>query len=250
MSETKKAVKLPSSVDLRPKFEGAGMSIRCQWPRGTCSVFAITGALEYALSQKAPIGRLSPEFLNWAANSAKGEKDDGDFFCNLVDGFMKHGICLEAQMPYRTKFDENLEPSADALATAEWTKKHGAVFHWLKSTHFKPGLTKEQFKNLKRVIASGWPVAGGFCWTNKMAWKYDNMIDYKPKEDMILDEGGHSMLLVGYIDDEAQPGGGVFILRDSGGGRYGYMPYAHACDYLMDHGWLDFGEPLKFPVKE
>ncbi len=249
MSETKRSGQPPSSVDLRPRLDAAGMPVRCQWPRGTCSVFTITGGLEYALSQKAPIGPLSAEFLNWAANSAKGERDDGDFFCNLIDGFEKHGICLEAQMTYRTKFDPELEPSAAALATAEWAKKQGVVFHWLKSTHFKPGLTKKGFENIKRVIASGWPVCGGFCWTNKTAWKYDNMIDYKPKDDMVLNEGGHSMLMVGYIDDESQPGGGVFILRDSGAGRYGFMPYAHARDYLMDHGWLDFGGPLEFPVK-
>ena len=249
LSEATKRSRLPSTVDLRPRLASVGLEVRCQKPRGACSVFTFVGAIEYALSMKAPIGRLSVEFANWASNAAKDEKDDGDFFCNLLKGFEQHGICLECQMPYRAKFDPDLEPSAAALETAGWAKRQGIAFHWLKSTHFEPGLTREQFLNVKRVIASGWPVLGGFCWTKKPAWKYDNMINYYPRKDMILDSGGHSMLLVGYANDNTHPGGGVFILRDSGDGKCGYMPYAHARDYLMDHGWFDFGEPLEYPVR-
>jgi C1A family cysteine protease len=52
---------------------------------------------------------------------------------------------------------------------------------------------------------------------------------------------GHSVLLAGYRDDAAQPGGGVFIFRNtSREGRDGFMPYAYARLYMNDAVWVDF----------
>ena len=54
----------PTSIDLRPKFAGFGLTPRVQGGRGTCSVFAVTQALEFALARKKGSGeRLSEEFL-------------------------------------------------------------------------------------------------------------------------------------------------------------------------------------------
>lgn len=51
---------------------------------------------------------------------------------------------------------------------------------------------------------------------------------------------GHSVLLVGYRNEAAQPGGGVFIFRNSGGsGRDGLMPYAYAREYMNDALWIE-----------
>lgn len=54
-------------VDLRPLFDRWDLPPRAQGDRNTCSVFAVTGAIEFALAEKQGRGtRLSVEFLNWA----------------------------------------------------------------------------------------------------------------------------------------------------------------------------------------
>src|SRR5215471_9445346 len=54
-------------VDLRPSFEKWGLSPRRQGKRGTCSVFTVTGSLEFAAARQLQRGqRFSVEFLNWA----------------------------------------------------------------------------------------------------------------------------------------------------------------------------------------
>ena len=55
---------------------------------------------------------------------------------------------------------------------------------------------------------------------------------------------GHSVMLVGYRDDETQSGGGVFIFRNSShGGRDGFMPYSYAREYMNDSVWISPGDP-------
>jgi hypothetical protein len=57
----------PDSVDLNPRFEQWGLPIRSQGSRGTCSVFAFVGLVEYAFAIREGDGIiLSVEFLNWA----------------------------------------------------------------------------------------------------------------------------------------------------------------------------------------
>ena len=52
---------------------------------------------------------------------------------------------------------------------------------------------------------------------------------------------GHSVLLVGYRDEPDQPGGGVFIFRNtSQADRDGLMPYAYARHYMNDAVWIDY----------
>ena len=50
---------------------------------------------------------------------------------------------------------------------------------------------------------------------------------------------GHSVLLTGYTRDPAQPGGGQFLIRNSGGdGSDGYLTYAYAAEYMNDAAWI------------
>jgi hypothetical protein len=49
------------------------------------------------------------------------------------------------------------------------------------------------------------------------------------------------VLLVGYRDDATQPGGGVFLFRNTArNGRDGYMPYTFAQAYMNDAVWVDY----------
>ncbi len=52
---------------------------------------------------------------------------------------------------------------------------------------------------------------------------------------------GHSVLLVGFRNDGTQPGGGVFLIRNSAGpSRDGMMTYDYVRAYLNDAAWIDF----------
>ena len=229
---------IAGSVDLRPAFDRFGLAPRRQGARPTCSVFTVAGALEFALArQQGHSPRLSVEFLNWAACRARGETNDGGFFSDLWKGFAAYGICSEAQMPYEAKFDAAREPGAGALADAKARLSAGLRLHWIKEWDVNTGLTPDQFAAIKRTLAAGWPVCGGLRWPKQEQWT-NHVLCMCPANDV---RDGHSVLLVGYRDDPAQPGGGVLVFRNTGrDGQDGAMPYAYARQYLNDAVWVDY----------
>jgi hypothetical protein len=67
-----------------------------------------------------------------------------------------------------------------------------------------------------------------------------------PDADNVYD--GHSIVLTGYEMDDAAPGGGVFVFRNSDGprwgdGGYGVMSFAYVQAYANDALWLECGPP-------
>jgi hypothetical protein len=226
------------SVDLRPAFRTMGLAPRRQGNRPTCSVFTVAGALEYAVAKRQGHSpRLSVEFLNWAANKARGDTQDGGFFSDLWKGFAAYGICDEDEMPYESKFDSSRLPSQGALADAKTRLALGLRLHWIKEWNVNTGLTEPEFEAVKRTLALGWPVCGGFRWPKHEQW-IEEVLQMCPSNAV---RDGHSVLLAGYRDDAAQPGGGVFIFRNTGhDGADGFMPYAYARLYMNDAVWVDF----------
>ena len=159
---------LPASVDLRPAFDKWGLARRVQGKRGTCSVFTVTGALEYAAAIKqGRAERFSVEFLNWGANKVIGEYEDGGFFSDLWKAFDAYGICSEQTLPYRAEFDKALAPGPEVLAEAKTLKTLGLRHHWIKEWNVKTGLTDEHLVAIKRTLSQGWPVCGGFRWPKR-----------------------------------------------------------------------------------
>ena len=223
-------------VDLRPKFDNWQLGERRQGKRGTCSVFAVTGAVEFAVAAKDGRGtRLSPEFLNWASNRQCGNRQDGGFFSDLWRGFEAFGICSEEAQPYAKRFDPDLAPAEGTLAEAAARRKLGLKIHWIKEWDVTTGIDDEQLTAIKSTLSSGWPVCGGFRWPRHEEWK-DGVLQMRAPEEVF---DGHSVLLIGYRDDPAQPGGGVFHFRNSGGnGKDGSMPYAYARLFLNDAMWI------------
>ena len=227
----------PAEVDLRPLFEKWNLSPRRQGGRGTCSVFAVVGALEFAAAQKQGRSeRLSVEYLNWASNAVVGRPQDGGFFSDLWKGFAAHGICPEEQMPYAQGFDPAREPDATAKASGKSGLDLNLEMHWIKPWNVRTGLTDEQFAGIKAALRHGWPVCTGLRWPKKEAWK-SGVLQMCPPEDVF---DGHSVLVVGYLDKTS---GGVFIIRNSNTGRDAFMPYEYACAYMNDALWIDFPTP-------
>ena len=225
------------SVDLRPVFANWRLPIRLQGGRGTCSAFTMTGAIEYALASQRRRGTvLSVEFLNWASNKATRSSADGGFFSDLWAGFEACGICPEADMPYRPTYAPKLRPPKAARAHAAKLRKAGLRLHWIKPWNVKTGLTDKQFAGIKKALSQQWPVCGGFRWPKREKWTGGVLKMARPKD--VFD--GHSVLLVGFRDDVRQPGGGVFLVRNSGGGVHdAAMTYEYVRAYMNDAAWVD-----------
>jgi hypothetical protein len=226
-----------NAVDLRPVFKNWGLEVRSQGARNTCSAFVVTDALEYAVASQRRSGtHFSVEFLNWAANQALGQAEDGGYFSDLWTGFTAYGTCPEEDLPYQAGFDPKLRPSDDALRHAQPLRDVGLRLHWIKPWDVTTGLSDAQLIEIKRVLCRQWPVCGGFRWPKEERWQNDIL-------EMASPEGvrdGHSVLLVGFRDDPMQPGGGVFIFRNtSKRARDGFMTYEYARAYMNDGVWID-----------
>lgn len=216
---------LPPVIDLRPALVKLGMRPRRQGPRNTCSVFTATAAIEFALARRNRRGEpLSPEYLNWAANQVTGNRthDHGQFFHNLLKGFEKFGICSERELPYAERIDPALAPSLELQAHARRVLEQGLRVHWIRRWTPEQGLSDEQFDQIKRVLAAGWPVAAG---------------------------SNHSRLLVGYADQPDQPGGGQFATMDSGTGRFDAVTYEFVRTKVADAFWVESSPANNKPAR-
>ncbi|MBN2137352.1 MAG: DUF2961 domain-containing protein [Sedimentisphaerales bacterium] len=229
---------LPDAADLRPAFKEFALAQRLQGNRGTCSVFVVAGALEYAIAQKQGLAApLSVEFLNWASNQVSGDTRDGSFFAGLWDGFAANGVCPEADMPYQNTFDPERTPTSQDRQTALKMLEIGFRPNWIKTWNINTGLTEQQLIDIKKAIAMQWPVCSGFRWPKKLTLSKNGVMETPPPEGVF---DGHSVLLVGYKDDPSLPGGGLFIFRNSNGnGKEGRMTYEYAAAYMNDALWID-----------
>lgn len=229
---------LPDAVDLRPRFQQWGLDPRRQGPRGTCSVFTVAGALEFAVASRLGRGtRLSVEFLNWAGHQAADRRADGGFFSELWDGYAAYGISPEEALPYRESYDADLQPEPRVLEAAQGLQQFDLRLHWIKAWDPTTGLTGSQLDAIRQTLAHGRPVCGGFRWPKQARWEQD-VLQLCPPEEVF---DGHSVLLVGYRSDPDHAGG-LFLIRNSGGeGRDGFLPYDYARAYMNDAAWVDAG---------
>ncbi len=229
----------PGEKDLRPLFEKYGIGIYDQGKRGTCSVFALIGLLEFEYANSTGVFTpLSVEFLNWASNQLTGETEDGSFFSDAITALYQYGICTNELFPYYIQnYTVKVAPSSEALENARQRKGFSVI--WIKEWDPETGMTDEQIKQVKEQILNEHPVAIGFQWPIKND-RYRKTVDgvmYFPPREGVFD--GHSVIIIGFRDDPDLPGGGYFIFKNSHGEEYGEegygkMPYEYLRKYAND----------------
>ncbi len=226
----------PAEKDLGPALKKVGITPRQQGRRGTCSVFTLTSAIEFALAPPdKPSGRLSVEYLNWAANQAVGRSVDGGFFSDIWKGYRTWGICREEDMPYTNTFDANRKPEEAIITTAKQQSGDRLRINWIKPWNVRTGLTEEQLTAIKQTLAKGWPVCAGLRWPKREEWQ-DGLLQMRPPEGVF---DGHSILLTGYRTDAARPGGGVFTFYNTNHPDMECrMTWEYALAYMNDAAWI------------
>jgi hypothetical protein len=232
---------LPARVDLEPEFSKLGLTPLAQGQRDVCSLFAITALAEFESGRQTSksSGRLSEEFLIWAANKAKSRSGDQAMFYEAVHGLESLGICRARLMPYSTAVGARHEPSPKAVENARELAGHWRV-HWLRRWNVARPLNVSELRGIKEALASGHPVACGLRWPKTL--KGDVLREVPPPRGVF---DGHSIVLVGYADDPKQNGGGMFVFRNSSGPEwgekgYGRISYAYVHAYANDALWLQY----------
>jgi hypothetical protein len=234
----------PRSFSLVADYEKHGLTALDQGNRPDCSLFAIVGLVEFEIDQHSPgeHPRLSEDYLIWAADETTGQTGDQAMFYKAVMGLNELGICSSALMPYLTKPESHRKPTTAAIANARQWRDRWQV-EWIKRWSVTAPLRDAQLIEVKRAIAEGHPVAAGFRWPKNL--KGSDILNV-PGPNQV--EDGHSVALIGYEDDSAKPGGGVFTFRNSFGSNwgergYGTMSFAYAKAYVNDVLFLRLGAP-------
>jgi hypothetical protein len=235
---------LPHSVDLTPDFQKQGLVPLAQGKRDDCSLFAVTGVVEFECAHHAlaPRGRLSEEFLIWASDKATGQTGDQAMFYKAVQGLNTYGVCAAELMPYEDKPNAQRQPSPGAIADAQKLRERWRI-EWIKRWSTDRRLSERELQKIKHALAHGHPVACGLRWPKKL--KGHEMLAVPPPAQVF---DGHSIVFVGYEDDPEQPRSGLLRFRNSWGATwgdhgYGTMSYAYARAYANDAVCLLLGPP-------
>lgn len=218
---------LPVAVNMR----GMCPAVYDQGQLGSCTANAIAGAIEFdQVRQRQMTFVPSRLFIYYNERLKEGTvaSDAGAMLRDGIKSVAKQGACPESEWPYNiARFAET--PPQEAYL-------NGVNFRALRYARLK----STNIRQLKGVLAAGWPFVGGFTVYNSFesgTVAQDGIVPMPSQGEAVL--GGHAVLVVGY-DDSSQR----FIVRNSWGdgwGQQGYctMPYAYLTDpHLASDFWV------------
>ncbi len=197
--------------------------IKDQGQEGSCTGFSLSSAREAIAKERGNYVPFSPAFIYYEERVIEHDTnmDNG---ANIRDGLkvLRHqGVCPESDFPYVVGGFAQAPP-ASAL--------HDARTFTIAAYSRLPGLT-----GLKYAIVNKQPVVLGIAVYQSFESNVgvDGKVPMPAPAEQLL--GGHAILVTGYHDDAAAPGGGWLHLNNSWGasagdqGRY-YLPYAYAAN--------------------
>lgn len=146
--------------------------------------------------------------------------DDGSTVEIALDAVRKYGACNSTVWPNDEPF--NQKPSKEAYENG------------LKGHEITKYYNVKTILQVKKAIAKGYPVAGGFTWV-----KYDvdenNVLLPATKEEIKKSDEGHAIVIVGYDDTKK-----LFEFRNSWGESWGNKGYAYMTyDQFKKLVWWD-----------
>jgi len=271
ISKTKGYEELPPFVDLLKQYPYRFRGISNQASRGTCVAFSVTALHEYIwsgiLQKTCP--KFSEEFLYWAARKKQYESKPatchqcGTYIENALQAILDFGQCLSKTKPYQSNLPCNLQfTETDCIdnnfvcQTCEYGKNDAFLATGsLSSDCFNEAdsfrlsgwkiVKLSTIEQIKMTLHKGSPVVIGvkvyLTWMSPtcrhsgcITLPFQREVDYS-----LYNLGAHAMLIRGYKNENAIPGGGYFIIRNSWGetwgdispedysAGYGIIPYAY-----------------------
>lgn len=237
------AAALPSAID----FRAACGPIRDQGSEGACTGFAIAGQIQGLRALEGyPFVELSPAFIYYEERQREGTTSL-DAGANPPDGLtvaQTIGVAPESDEPYIAG-DYTIAPPQKALADASRIR----IASWspVARSIATAGEEIQSLAQLRAALAQKVPVNAVVLVHQSFETAPGGRVPMPgaPSADPLL--GGHDIVLVGYVDDPSpgmNPGGGVFIFRNSwsavwGDEGHGYLTYAYVADSLLCPGlWV------------
>ena len=226
-------------VDLRPKMP----EVRSQGNRPTSVAFSACALREALLhSGNDKVGSLSPQFLYWKCKERDGEpKEEGTRIGIALEVLREFGIPPGRMWRY--------SPSPDPTGNEGQGPPAKESTLMSKATSYKINryirLRSRDARALRAVLDA--ENAIGFAVNTFAAWDYPTTVLSGeiplplPGENT---DGGQAIVLAGYEDNPALPGGGAFIFQNSWGAGwgthnrygagYGTLSYAYVALYGLE----------------
>ena len=214
-------VKLPAKADLSSRFTELELPI-CRQNGPWCWAYTTIGVLEF--EEASRLGhrfQLSPGFLTWAAQETDAQGSGGSNFGRADRGLEQFGAVSLESGGIPPSGGRIPAPAADVIKSGQNFDE--LSFHWIRFWNRKP-MSSEQLSAIKMDISQGHPVAVGMQWPNHAGFAPNTKMLKVPEHADVFD--GHCVILVGYTDDPAVPGGGSFLFRNSWGANWGDHGYA------------------------
>lgn len=195
--------------------------VKDQGNLGICVAAAVTRALEVHLNMKEP---LSMGFLYRGCKSVDGSEDSpGTTLQAANEVIQSSGVCREALYPTSSISGNSLsccqEPNEIAIQDAKKHRIYGSVLFDEKTLSIeivKAAVSGALFRESRTCIAAMKVFSGMEVLSHPQT---DAFLPEKlPNEN---GHGYHAVLVVGYADDDAAPGGGRIHCTNSYGESYG-----------------------------
>ncbi len=203
---------------------------------GSCTSNALAGMVQFVRKKhnQPPDFKPSRLFLYFNGRTIAGDSariDSGLQPVDAMQALKKFGVCAETEWPYDGRAadpDTHLFPANDPAATKPGTNIYTDAYP--HRSIYALSLNQD-INQLKGCLAEGYPFMFGFV-IYRSFWGPDPKAEPlvripipQPPHDAI--EGGHTVLAVGYNDDD-----GYFYCRNSWGTShqeqgYFYMPYQY-----------------------
>lgn len=224
----------PTSVDLRQWCS----PIKDQGNLGSCTAFAGTGLVEYAM--RRALGRhveVSPLFLYKVTRNLMGwTGDSGAYLRDMLKALAACGVPPEGHWPYEiSQFDT--EPTAFEYVLGQ--SYQAIKYIRLDSAGVSP---PDVLRNTKLMLVRGIPSVFGFTVYDSISEaNATGEIPYPRQGERVL--GGHALVRVGYDDSKMIRGTqGAYLIRNSWGKNwgisgYGWIPYYYDTQGLAVDSW-------------